>query len=135
LRVLLDTNIFISAILFGGLPRELMVLGLRGEIELVTSPALLNELTALLEEEFAFSPAAADETRRELELVAEVVEPREIPDVCRDPDDNHVLAAANTGGAELFVTGDRDLLVLKAFEDIEIVEPAQALQKLAAKAS
>ena len=125
MRTLLDTNVIISAILFGGVPREILVAAIRGSIQIVTSPVLLDELEDLLVEKFRFSAEAARATRTEIEAMADVVEPGDLPDVCRDPDDNEVLGAAATGSAEVIVTGDRDLLELGSFEDIRILRPAQ----------
>ena len=125
MRTLLDTNVIISAILFGGVPREILVAATRGRIQIVTSPVLLDELEDLLVEKFRFSADAARATRTEIEALADVVEPGDLPDVCRDPDDNEVLGAAATGAAEVIVTGDRDLLELSSFEDIRLLRPAQ----------
>jgi predicted nucleic acid-binding protein len=62
----------------------------------------------------------------------EVVEPAPLPQpVCRDPDDDEVLALALAARAELIVSGDNDLLVLQQFEGIPIVTPAQALALVA----
>ena len=128
--VLLDTNVLISAILFGGVPRALLRIAIQGRVRLITSPRLLDELEELLREKFDFSHAAAAETRYEFEFLAEVVEPTEIPNVCRDPDDDEVLAAAVAGGAAAIVTGDRDLLDLGGYLGIEIVAPAAYIERL-----
>lgn len=125
MRVLLDTNVLISAILFGGLPSLLLLRAIEGEIQLVTSPVLLDELEELLGDKFGFGPAAARATRAELEGLADVVEPLEVPTVCRDPDDDEVLAAAAIGGAAFIVTGDEDLLVLQRHGEGGILTPAQ----------
>jgi predicted nucleic acid-binding protein len=58
-------------------------------------------------------------------MLAEVVEPIEVPRVCRDPDDDEVLAAAVIGEAAFIVTGDEDLLVLKTHGEIRILTPAE----------
>jgi len=123
MRALLDTNDLISAILFGGLPRLLLLRAIEGEIQLVTSPVLLDELEELLGEKFGFSPASARATRAELEGLADVVEPLEVPRVCRDADDDEVLAAAAIGGAAFAVTGDEDLLVLERNGEVRILTP------------
>jgi len=125
MRALLDTNVLISAIVFGGLPRRLLLMAIVGEIQLVTSPVLLDELEELLVEKFGFSPAGARATRAELESLAEVVAPIDVPVVCRDRDDDEVLAAAVAGGAEFIVTGDEDLLVLELHGEVRIVSPAE----------
>lgn len=124
MRVVLDTNVLISAILFGGTPRELLRSAIQGRFHAVTTQRLLDELERLLREKFDFSDAAAAATRDQFEVLAEVVEPLEIPKVCRDPDDDEVLAAALAGSAVAIVTGDRDLLDLGSYRDIEIVTPA-----------
>lgn len=130
MRVLLDTNVLVSAILFGGVPRELLRHAIRGRFVPVTSSRLLDELEDLLERKFEFSPAAAAETRGEFEALADVVRPKEVPRVCRDPDDDEVLAAAVAGRAAAVVTGDRDLLDLGTYGDIEIVTPAVLATRL-----
>lgn len=131
MRVLLDTNVLLSAILFGGVPRRLLQAVIDGRIRLVTSRHLLDEFEGILEEKFGFSMAAAVETRSELEVLAEIVEPVDIPQVCRDPDDDQVLASATVGAAEVIVTGDRDLLVLEWYNKIEILTPAMFAPRIA----
>ncbi|MGH2725594.1 MAG: putative toxin-antitoxin system toxin component, PIN family [Actinomycetota bacterium] len=66
-------------------------------------------------------------------MLADVVEPTDIPKVCRDPDDDEVLAAASAGDAKVIVTGDRDLLDLGRYLEIEIVPPALFVERLKAE--
>ncbi|MGZ4105023.1 MAG: putative toxin-antitoxin system toxin component, PIN family [Actinomycetota bacterium] len=130
MRVVLDTNVLLSAISFGGVPRRLLQAVIDGRLRLVTSRHLLDEFEEILEEKFGFSKAAAVETRSELEVLAEIVEPVDVPKECRDPDDDQVLAAAQAGAAEVIVTGDRDLLVLEWYNNIEILPPAMFIPRL-----
>lgn len=130
MRVLLDTNVLLSAILFGGIPRRLLEAVIDGRLRLVTSRHLLEEFEEILEAKFGFTKAAAVETRSELEVLAELVEPVAIPQVCRDPDDDHVLALAVSGDAEAIVTGDRDLLSLEWHGEVEILTPASFSPRL-----
>lgn len=126
MRAVFDTNVLISAVLFGGIPRRLLVWAIQGEIHLVTSSALLDELEhTLSDEKFAYGRLAARATRSEIESLAEVVEPTEVPRVCRDPDDDEVLAAALIGAAEVIATGDADLLDLGSYRGMEIVTPVE----------
>lgn len=125
MRVLLDTNVLISAILFRGLPRSLLDRAIRGELELVTSPALLDELERILTDRFQVPSELARLARSELEILAEAVVPDDVPAVSRDPDDDQVLAAAIVGDVEAIVTGDRDLLVLESHRGIAILSPAE----------
>jgi putative PIN family toxin of toxin-antitoxin system len=121
--VLLDTNVIISAILFGGRPRRILEAAIEGRIDLVTSTALLEELERLLTGKFGFSSRAASGVCSEVEQLGRVVEPSRVPHVSRDRDDDQVLAAAVEGGAEVIVTGDADLLVLTTHEGIRILAP------------
>ncbi len=128
--VVLDTNVLISGLLFRGPSRAIVDAALRGDVGVVTSPFLLDELENILVRKFSFSPEAATETRREVEGIARVVNPIEIPEVCRDVDDNQVLASADKGGAEAIITGDRDLLALHSHGRIAILKPATFLRHL-----
>src|SRR5712691_5019776 len=104
-RVLLDTNVLVSAVLFGGLPRELLHGALRGRFEVVTSVRLMAEFEEVLVERFGLAPEIGRAARSEYELLAVLVRPRRVPRIARAPDDNEVLAAAATGAADFIVTG------------------------------
>ncbi len=123
MRVVFDTNVLISALVFGGLPRALLIRVFRGEITLVTSSVLLNELEEILVVRFAHDASLARTVRAEIELLAEVVAAPEVARVARDRDDDAVLAAAIAGKASAIVTGDRDVLVLVEHRGIRIVTP------------
>ncbi|MGH2472514.1 MAG: putative toxin-antitoxin system toxin component, PIN family [Candidatus Limnocylindria bacterium] len=125
MRVLLDTNVLVSALLFGGLPRELLQRALRGEVEVVTSVRLMAEFEEVLVERFGLAPEIAQAARSEYEQLAALVRPRRVPRIARDPDDNEVLAAAAMGRADFIVTGDRDLLALERHGGRPILSPRQ----------
>jgi uncharacterized protein len=97
-------------------------------------PALLAELTDVIGRAKFDAILVQSKTTRERSLaevrqLAEVVEPPPLPaPVCRDPDDDEVLALALAAKVDLIVSGDDDLLVLQVFEGIPILTPAQALQ-------
>jgi len=122
-RVVFDTNVLISALVYGGLPRELLGRVFRGEITLITSTALMNELEEVLVVRFAHEPSLARTVRAEIELLAEVAGVSDLKRVARDADDDAVLAAAIAGEASAIVTGDHDLLVLGEHHGIRIVTP------------
>ena len=98
---------------------------LRGDIRLVSSFALLEELEEVLMEHFGFAARIASAVRAEVEAIADVVDPVDVPKACRDPDDDQVLAAAAVGRAEAIVSGVKDLLVLEDYVGIPILTPAQ----------
>jgi putative PIN family toxin of toxin-antitoxin system len=130
LRVVLDTNVAISALVFpGGLPEAVYRLGLEGRITPVTSRALLAELGAVLADKFAWEDRLVEEAIAQLSRVADIVEPQQVvTTVEADPDDDRVLEAALEGRASLIVSGDRHLLSLGAWEGIPIVAPAAFLE-------
>ena len=128
MRLLLDTNVLISAILFGGVPRVLLESVLRGDLEFATSDFLMSEFERIVADKFGFPQAAARAIRSELEQMAMIVMPSQVPSIVRDPADDEVLAAAGTGQVELIVTGDQDLLTLETYMEILIVSPRRALE-------
>jgi putative PIN family toxin of toxin-antitoxin system len=136
-RIVLDTNVVMSALLWRGTPYRLLdTIRQNTRLQLYSSPALLEELTDVLTRPAATKRLSSlGKTAREvladyLEAI-ELVEPAEIaPVVIHDPDDDHVLACALAANADMIVSGDADLLTLKAHQNIPIRTPAEALHVL-----
>lgn len=129
MRVLLDTNVLVAAVLFGGLPRRLLDAALQGRFVLVTGVELLDEFEDVLLDRFGFDRSAARLVRAEMDTIAELAQPRDLPPVSRDLDDDLVLATADAGAAEVIVTGDKDLLVLEAHRGVPILTPRQFTER------
>ena len=123
LRVVLDTNVLVSAFQFpAGTAATLWDALGRGRYLLVSSPAIVREFAAILRNPFEWEEADVERAVRLLARKASFVNPTSIPDaVPDDPDDNHIVACALAGHADLIVTGDKDLLRLKEYQDIPIV--------------
>jgi uncharacterized protein len=130
IRVVLDTNVLISALLFGGKPQSVLEKAIRGHVGLVLSRDILNELEGvLLEKKFFFPQEIARSLVLELEAMAEMVAPsRTIMAVKADPYDNMILECAFEAKVDFVVSGDKHLLELKRFEKIPILSPAQFLE-------
>jgi predicted nucleic acid-binding protein len=94
-RVVLDTNILGSALHSGGRPRRLLQVVLQGERHLIIESATLRELEAVLVEACGWSSDRACAACGELAALGEVVSPAEVPRLCRDPDDDEILAIAS----------------------------------------
>jgi len=129
IRVVADTNIFISALMFGGLPGDFLDLALAGAFTLVTSAALLDELDEKLRGKFAVSAKDAEMIWAKLESVSYIVDPDFLLHVVADdPDDNRVLECAVAGKANHYiVSGDRHLLKLSSYQGISILTVRQFL--------
>jgi putative PIN family toxin of toxin-antitoxin system len=131
LRVVLDTNVVVSALLGKGKPARLYEAFKQGHFSLILSNRSMAELAdVLLRPEFDISPTDVKDLFRLLRHQAFIIRPAHRIDACRDPKDNFVLECALSGDAEWIVTGDRDLLVLIPFRGIHIVTPALFLKHL-----
>lgn len=126
-RLVLDTNIVISALLWRGPPHDLLGLA---------ATRLIAELIDVLARpKFGPAVSASKLTCQQLaELccqIATVIRPATIPPtVLRDPDDDHVLACALTAQADYIVTGDKDLLDLKQFHTVPILTAEAAIRTI-----
>lgn len=138
MRVVLDTNTLVSALLSPNGPPRLLLDDARAQVfELCTSPVLMAELLDVMSrEKFARRLAAAGLTPlgivSEIRRLASMATPLDVPRVVAgDADDDHVLACAVAARADLIVSGDRHLLGLGGhYQGIAIVTPAQAMQQI-----
>ena len=131
MRVVLDTNVLVSALIKAGKPRKLFDAAVLGRHRLVTSRPLIEELVRVLEDERIRRYVTPRETTAFLHLLtatASTADTRSKFTVLKSPDDM-VLQTAYDGHADLIVTGDKHLLDLASFRGIRIitVSDAQAL--------
>ena len=132
-RVVLDTNVYYSALHTPGSRLEALIeAGVQArKYRLIASPFIAHELYEKLQEEFLWEEARALVVIKKIVRAADFVNPKTVPAVIADdPDDNHVLACAVEGNADLIVSGDRHLLMLKEYEGIPIVRPVDFLRTL-----
>ena len=128
IRAVADTNIYISALMFGGLPGVLLDLAFQGLFLLITSQPLLDELEEKLSGKFALAPEDVRVVRDRLERTAALMAPDFVLDVVsQDPEDNRVLECAVAGKADVVVSGDRHLLQLGSHAGIPILTARQFL--------
>ncbi len=137
MRLVLDTNVVISGLLWNGPPAQLIETAQADAVELCTSRVLLTELTRILhrtkfDQAIIASGMSLDELLTGYIELATLVIPEPIPPtVLNDPDDDHVLGCALAAKADLIVSGDQDLLTLKLFAGIPIVTAAEAVRIVA----
>lgn len=127
IRVVLDTNILVSAILFGGKPEQILRHLIEKKIQVIISSVLLSELKEVFSKKFPLREPDLELTIRSMEKTFEIVQPRRSIDVARDEDDNRVLEAAIEGKCNYIITGDEDLLDLKKYKNIKILTPEDFL--------
>ena len=133
MRLVLDTNVVASAILWGGTPRSLLQAAREKRIELFTSTAMLAELTDILvRRKFAMKIAAAQLTIDQLvdgyAQLAALVRPVATPRIAPDPDDDVVIGTALAARAKCIVTGDKRLASVVRHQGVRLVSVAQALE-------
>ncbi len=125
MRIVLDTNVLIAAFIARGVCHQLLEHCISHH-DLVISEFILDEIREKLIVKFKYTSEVADETAKLLRFQMEVVSPIPLDKpVCRDADDDNILAAAVAGNCEYIITGDKDLLVLKRFQDIDILSPSE----------
>lgn len=132
IRVVLDTNVILSAIIFGGKPRTILENVIRENIGLYISEAILNELKRVLNRpKFHYPAEIIRLIISEFTSIGELVDlTTRISIIRRDPEDNRILECAVEAGVDYVVTGDSHLLELGKYENIWILTPAQFCDKL-----
>lgn len=124
MRIVLDTNVLIAALIARGFCHQLLEHCI-SQHDLVISEFILNEVREKLAGKFKYKSEVTNESidllRSRMEFVAPA--PLDKP-VCRDADDDNILATAVSGNCECIITGDKDLLVLKQFQGIDILSPS-----------
>jgi len=139
LRLVLDTNVVVSGLLWNGPPRRLLQAAIDGEVDLFSSAVLLDELahtlgyTKFTKRVESFGTSIATLAAQYAALVS-LVAPASVPRVAaNDADDDHVIAAAVAARAELIVTGDRKhLLPIGTHQGIAIVTAREVVDRLEA---
>ena len=132
MRVVFDTNILISAFVFpGGAPEYAYRAAIQGDIELVTSPVLLAKFARVLSEKFRWDPRMVEEAVSQVARIGTVARPvEEVAVVEADPDDDRVIEAAISAGADIIVSGDRHLVKLGRWESTRILRAADLLREV-----
>lgn len=138
MRLLLDTNIVVSALLWRGTPYRLFAaIRERGDVKLFTSMTLLDELADVLARPFAAQRLAmigrtAHDVMADYVEVVELVEPANVPRVVvGDVDDDQIIAAAVAARVDLIVSGDRrHLLPIGGHDGIAIVDAGEAVRRI-----
>jgi putative PIN family toxin of toxin-antitoxin system len=132
-RLVLDTNVVVSGLIWGGVPRRLLDLARDGHATLFTSSVLLDELADVLSRDKFTTLLASQAVTpaflvQRYSMLAKLIAPQAIDRAVRDADDDAVIATALAARADIIVTGDSDLLVLHPWRNIQILKPADVLR-------
>lgn len=132
----MDSNIFISALLFDGKPEEILFMASKGKIQIIISPSIIEEIRKNLTDKFDRSEEWVRQALETIISISQVVVPEiKVKDIKYLPD-NKILEAALVGEANYIVTGDkRHLLPLKEFRGIPIITPARFLTAIRSRAA
>jgi len=128
IKAVFDTNIYISAIIFGGNPRQCLELARTREIELFSSKAILLELSKKLQVKFKWDREEIEEVIEGLAYFIKLVEPKTKINLIKDNPDNRILEAAGEARADYIISGDKKhILSLKKFKNIQIFSAKEFL--------
>ena len=116
-RIVIDTNILVSAFLLGGNPEQVIRCVRRGRATLLYTNEIRDEIEDVPVRKFGWAETRLRQVCRPYWKLGVRVDPRIRIEECRDPDDNRVLECAVAGYARFIVTGDRDLLTMVRFRD------------------
>jgi putative PIN family toxin of toxin-antitoxin system len=130
MRIVLDTNVFISGIFFSGPPYQILKLWRDGRVELLVSPSILEEYQRIgIELASKFRDVDLRPFWDLLAIQAQIVLPPTLPPVIHDdPSDDNFLEAAVAGNASYLISGDKHLLKLSEYQGIQILKPRDFVQ-------
>lgn len=131
MKIVLDTNVFISGVFFSGPPYQILKAWRNQEFQIVISPEILDEYHRVGKELSArFSMVDLDPILKLIIAKAELIEAASLDEaVCDDPDDDKFFAGAIAGKVMLIVSGDKHLLKMSGYQGIEVIRPRQFVDK------
>lgn len=122
MKIVVDTNVLISGVFFSGFPRKILSSIIRQKIVACATPEIINEYEEIVQEMINRKQGNINNAiLNPLIKTMEIIEPISQVKICRDPDDNKFLECAKDSHSLYIVSGDKDLLVIKEYEDIQII--------------
>lgn len=126
MKIVVDTNVVISGVFFGGFPRKILTEIARGKINACATAEIINEYNEVVAEMISRKQGRLNhDILTPLFQAMEIIEPKTKVKISRDPDDDKFLGCAKDGKALYIVSGDKDLLVLESYEGIQIITAKQ----------
>jgi putative PIN family toxin of toxin-antitoxin system len=127
MKIVLDTNVFISGIFFGGPPSQILKFWRQSKLIIVLTQQILEEYQRVGDELSIKYPSINIEPIIKLfTIFGEFVETKGIIEtICEDPDDNKFIECAIASQSKLIVSGDKHLLTISGYKDIKVLKPRQ----------
>ena len=131
IRVTPDTNVLISALFYQGNERAVLEAAVERRLRFVLSMEIIDELIRVLEKKFKVDPELTRDYVLRLNELSDIVTPRKLPGkLVRDREDVKVIECAHSGHSDYIVSGDRDLLSLKRYQQTRILSPSELVKIL-----
>jgi len=132
MRVVVEANVLVSGVFFGGMPSRVLEAWRDGKFDLVVSPEILEDYGRVGEKLAAqFTGVSLAPFLALLVMNAEIVEAPELPEqVSRDRDDDKFIACALAGDCRLIMSGDKDLLEISGHQEVKVVAPREFLESV-----
>ena len=130
MRIVIDTNVLISGVFFGGFPRKILSAVVEQKLTACATPKIINEYEEIVQEMIDRKQGHISRAiLSPLIKAMEIIEPVAHIEICRDPDDNKFLECAKDSHALYIVSGDKDLLVIEQFGNVQIVTAKDFCEK------
>lgn len=129
MKIVLDTNVFISGIFWKGSPSKILNLWANNKIEVVVTKKIVSEYLRVIKK-IDQSEELSSKWKAFIQKNSIMLIDKSSIKICRDPDDDKFLNAALTGKVQYIVSGDDDQLILKSIDTIKIITPAQFLNRI-----
>ena len=134
MRIVVDTNVIISGVFFGGAPRQILNAIVTSKVTACATAEIVDEYLEIVDEMLSRKQGSLNRNiLSPLIHSLEMIEPRTQVELSRDPDDDKFLGCAKDAKALYIVSGDKDLLVLERFEDIEIITAREFYERYLSK--
>ncbi len=128
MKIVLDTNVLISGVFWGGHPKKILEMVVKGSVKVYATESIVKEYFRIIEKIGKKNPTIVNEWKMLLLDLLNVIEATEKISICRDEYDDMFLECAVACGAKYIVSGDDDLLVLDNFRQIPIITPKKFLE-------
>lgn len=130
MRFVIDTNVLISGVFFGGFPRKILSAAVGQRITACATTEIINEYEEIVQEMINRKQGHINRSiLSPLIKAMEIIEPVTHVEICRDPDDNKFLECAKDSHALYIVSGDKDLLIIEQFGNVQIVTAKDFYEK------